>query len=229
VALTTDERWLAVVWPLVRAHVPPPPARVLEIGCGSLGGFVPALRAEGFDAIGIDPRAPGGAHYQQTAFEQAELAEPVEAVVASTSLHHVADPEEIAERIASALVGGGTLIVIEWAWEDFDEKTARWGFARLAANGADGGWLVRHRGRWLASGETWEGYLRGWANAEGLHSAGALLDVLHGRFDQVLLHRGPYLFVDLPGTSEAEEQAAIDRGEVSATRIDYVGRQPLAP
>lgn len=220
--MTADERWLAAMWPFVRAHVPPPPARVLEIGCGTLGGFVPALRSEGFDAIGIDPRAPDGAHYEQTAFEHAELPEPVDAVVASTSLHHVADPEEIADRIASVLVGAGTLIVVEWAWEDFDEKTARWGFSRLA--GDDGGWLVRHRERWLEAGEAWEAYLSGWANAEGLHPAHALLDVLNRRFDQVLLARGPYLFVDLPGTSEAEEQAAIDRGEITATRVDYVGR-----
>jgi 2-polyprenyl-3-methyl-5-hydroxy-6-metoxy-1,4-benzoquinol methylase len=40
------------------AGLPAPPARVLEIGCGPLGGFVPMLRASGYDATGVDPRAP---------------------------------------------------------------------------------------------------------------------------------------------------------------------------
>jgi nucleotide-binding universal stress UspA family protein len=38
------------------------------------------------------------------------------------------------------------------------------------------------------------------------------------------LGRGPYFFADLSGTRPGDEQLAIDRGEVSATRIDYVGR-----
>jgi len=60
-----DERWLAATWPLVRQHLPAAPARVLEIGCGPLGGFVPALRETGYDAVGIDPQAPHGPGYQR--------------------------------------------------------------------------------------------------------------------------------------------------------------------
>lgn len=47
--MTPDERWLATLWPSVRAPLPAPPARVLEIGCGPLGGFVPMLRADDLD------------------------------------------------------------------------------------------------------------------------------------------------------------------------------------
>jgi hypothetical protein len=56
-----------------------------------LGGFVPMLRAKGYDAVGIDPQAPEQPHYQRIEFERDELP-PHDAVVASTSLHHVADP-----------------------------------------------------------------------------------------------------------------------------------------
>jgi hypothetical protein len=56
--MTPGERWLATLWPLVRGRLPAPPARVVEIGCGPLGGFVPMLRANGYDAVGIDPRHP---------------------------------------------------------------------------------------------------------------------------------------------------------------------------
>jgi hypothetical protein len=58
--MTPDERWLAAAWPFVRAQVPSAPARVLEIGCGPLGGFVPALLAGGYEAVGVDPEAPDG-------------------------------------------------------------------------------------------------------------------------------------------------------------------------
>ena len=84
-------RWLAAVWPFVRGQLVPSPARVLEVGCGSLGGFVPALLDGGYDAIGVDPEAPEGSNYQQVELERYDPAWPVECVVASTSLHHVAD------------------------------------------------------------------------------------------------------------------------------------------
>ena len=51
---------------------------------------------------------------------------PVESVVASLSLHHVADLDEVLDRLGALLVPGGTLVVVEWAWEGFDEPTARW-------------------------------------------------------------------------------------------------------
>ena len=53
---TAKQRWLDARWPFVRAHLPPAPARVLEIGCGPEGGFVPAMREHGYDAVGVDSR-----------------------------------------------------------------------------------------------------------------------------------------------------------------------------
>ena len=47
----SDEIWLDHQWRFVGAHLPPAPGRVVEIGCGPLGGFVPALLAAGYDAI----------------------------------------------------------------------------------------------------------------------------------------------------------------------------------
>ena len=50
------------------------------------------LRADGYDAVGIDPQAPDDAHYQPIEFERAELPHQIDAVIGSTSLHHVAHP-----------------------------------------------------------------------------------------------------------------------------------------
>src|SRR5712691_8832665 len=88
-------RWLTATWPVVRACLPAAPARVVEVGCGPLGGFVPLLRANRYDAVGIDPRAPDDAHYRRIEFEPAELPRQVDAVVASTSLHHVDLPRKL--------------------------------------------------------------------------------------------------------------------------------------
>ena len=174
--MTPDDRWLAAVWPFVRGQLPPAPATVLEVGCGRLGGFVPALLDGGYDAVGVDPEAPEGPEYQRIEIEHYEPLHPVDCVVASLSLHHVAELDVALDQLQALLVPGGVLVVVEWAWERFDEATAQWSFARLAspAPGAEPGWLHRHQERWAASGKPWDGYLRDWATQEGLHPAEAI-------------------------------------------------------
>jgi SAM-dependent methyltransferase len=225
--MTPDERWLAAVWPFVRAQLPSAPARVLEIGCGPLGGFVPALLSSGYEAAGIDPEAPEGAGYHRIEFERYQLPQPVDCVIASTSLHHVADLDEVLDQAALALVTDGTLVVVEWAWERFDESTARWCFARLASPTPTGeaGWLCRHRDQWAASGQSWESYFRAWAEAEGLHTGREIERALDARFDRRECTYGPYFFADLVATSEAEEQAAIDAGQIQAGGIRYAAKR----
>jgi SAM-dependent methyltransferase len=220
--MTPGERWLAATWPFVRSGLPTPPARVVDVGCGPLGGFVPMLRSNGYEAIGIDPQAPEEAHYQRIEFERAEIPQQVDAVVASTSLHHVADPAQVIDRITCTLASGGAVIVVEWAWERFDQQTAEWCFKRLGKND-EAGWLRRRRDEWLASGHEWPSYLRDWAELEGLHPGYVLLRLLDERLERQLLTRGPYFFPDLVGTTEADEQSAIDAGGIQPTRIDYVG------
>jgi SAM-dependent methyltransferase len=219
--VTAADRWLAAVWPIVQAWLPAPPARVIELGCGPLGGFVPMLRSGGYDAVGVDPKAPDEAGYHRVEFEQADLSAEADAVVASASLHHVGDPAEVLDRVADTLAPGGTVVVVEWAWEDFDGSTAEWGFHRL---GSEEGWLSRRRDEWRESGEPWSTYLEGWTGEHRLHSAETLLSLLDERFERGHLSRGPYLFADLASTSPEEEQRAIDAGEIRALRVDYVGR-----
>jgi SAM-dependent methyltransferase len=216
------ERWLAATWPLVRAGLPAAPALVVDVGCGPLGGFVPMLRSSGYDAVGVDPQAPEGTEFEQTDFERAGLPRHVDAFVASTSLHHVSDPARVLDRITSALTKGGRLVVVEWAWETFDEQTAAWCFERLGP-ADEGSWLEHRRHEWLASGEDWSSNLRAWAEREELHTGETLVHLLDERFDRHLLTHGPYFFPDLPSTTEADEQAAINAGEIRATRINWLG------
>lgn len=209
------------MWPSVRSWLPEPPASVVELGCGSLGGFVPALRADGYAAVGIDPAAPDGPQYRQAEFEQAELPRQPHAVVASLSMHHVADPGAILDTVAGALGSGGVVIVVEWDWEAFDENTARWCLERQVE---PDGWLRRRLDAWAEGGEPWESAFQGWAREHGLHSARTLVAELDQRFERAHFGRGPYMFAELTETSESDEQRAIEAGEIQPLRIDYVGR-----
>jgi SAM-dependent methyltransferase len=228
--VTPDERWLAAVWPFVRASLPAAPASVVEIGCGPLGGFVPMLGQAGYRATGVDPEAPPGPSYSQVEFERYELPGRVDAVVACTSLHHVADLGTALDLVAAALVPGGVTVIVEWARERFDEATARWCFSRLPEAGDDHpGWLHHRQAEWHESGRPWDAYLRSWEQAEGLHAGKAILDELDARFESRSTAYGPYFFPELAGTSEADEQAAIDSGLIQPNRIQYVGRRRSHP
>lgn len=220
--MTPNERWLAAMWPNVERQLPAPPAAVVDLGCGPLGGFVPMLRARGYDALGIDPEAPEGAEYLQTTFEECRLPQRPQAVVASTSLHHVHDPGRVLDQIAALLTPGGLMIVVEWDWEHFDEATARWCFERLDPSAEDG-WLGHHRDRWMSSGRPWSDQFRSWVEEEGLHSPPTLLRALDDRFDRRVCERGPYFFPHLANVTEVDERAAIERRLIRAGRIDYVG------
>ena len=206
---------------MVRDRLPAPPARVVEIGCGRLGGFVPTLRSSGYEAVGVDREAPDDVDYRRVHFEELEPRGDVDAVVAARSLHHVGDAGAVVDHVARALAPGGTLVVIEWNWEAFDEPTAEWCFQRLRPE--DGGWLQRRREEWVGSDRPWGVAMREWAEREHLHSVDTLLGLLDERFRREHLVEGPYFFPELAETSEEDELEAIRAGQIRATRVDYVG------
>jgi SAM-dependent methyltransferase len=219
--MSSNDRWLSALWPVVHRHLPPRPATVVELGCGRLGGFVPRLLEHGYEALGIDPSAPDGPDYRRLEFEHSELPPHVDGLIACTSLHHVADPIEVVDKMAGSLASGGLVVVVEWDWESMDEATARWAFERAPEDG----WIQRRHEGWKASGQSWESYLRAWASEHGIHSVRRLLDDLDQRFERVAWDRGPFFFADLDGTAEAEEIEAINSGAIRPGRIDYMGRR----
>jgi SAM-dependent methyltransferase len=227
--VTSDERWLAANWPFVRASLPAMRTRVVEVGCGPLGGFVPMMEEAGYQATGVDPEAPSGPSYRQVEFERYGVPGQLDAIVACTSLHHVTDLAAVLDQTAEALVPGGRVVIVEWARERFDEATARWCFARLPGPDDDPGWLHQRQAEWRESGQPWDAYLQSWAHTEGLHAGQDILDQLNARFDCQAVAYGPYFFADLAGTSDADEQAAIDSGLIQANRIQYVGRRKSRP
>jgi SAM-dependent methyltransferase len=139
---SSSEIWLAATWPFIRDQLPAPPARVIELGCGGAGGHVPALLRAGYDAMGVDPEAPEAPQYRREAFENYRPDGSVDTVVASLSLHHVEDLSVVLDHVSDLLRPGGSLVVIEWISEAFDDATAQWCFRRRLRDSTErGAWL----------------------------------------------------------------------------------------
>jgi SAM-dependent methyltransferase len=220
----TRRRWLACEWSFIATALPAAPARLVEIGCGPAGGIVPAALAAGYDTIGVDPQAPDGAAYRQVPVESYEPPRPVDAVVAVQAIHHLADLDAAVERIDRMLAPGAALVIVEWAWERIDERTAQWLFARIAADGGEG-WPAARRDGWRASGLTWPEYRDRWAHEHGLHSWHTVEAALGKRFDPVLRQQTPSLFGDVAEISEEVERVAISAGQIAPTGVHWVGRR----
>jgi hypothetical protein len=181
------------------------------------------MRALGYEVTGVDPEAPAGPEYEQIEFEQYAATGSLDALVGCTSLHHVADLDTVLDKIDSMLVPNGTVVIIEWAHERFDEATARWCFNRLGATGE--GWLQHHYERWQESGRGWGEYLAAWVQDEHLHPGTDIIGGLKARFETQSVSEGPYLFADLNGVTSEDEQAAIDAGQIQAGCLRYVGQR----
>lgn len=220
--------WQRRVEGFVLDQIGDPPTRVLEVGCGK-GDLAHALDRAGYSVTAIDPRAPEGSIFRRVGIEEFSEDGPFDHVVAILSLHHVEDIGGALDKMAGLLRAGGTLVVVEFAWDRIDNTTAEWALARLPGASASGkhSWLERCcRGR--AHDEVGhphaEAHAAGWADEEGLHCSGRMLEELGSRFVERSFSWWPYLYSDLDDdTSEADELAAIEAGEINATSFCYVG------
>jgi ubiquinone/menaquinone biosynthesis C-methylase UbiE len=106
----------------VLSHLPPPPRRVLEVGCGR-GELALALAAAGYDVVAVDPDAPEGPIFRRATVEELNEPGPFDAIVAAFSLHHVEDLDAVLDKLRDLL--DGVLIVDEFGWDLLDEATAR--------------------------------------------------------------------------------------------------------
>jgi SAM-dependent methyltransferase len=119
----------------VRGALPPPPARVLEVGAGG-GELAAVLREAGYEVVAIDPAADGAPGVDPVALIDLDAADAsFDAAVAVVSLHHVEPLADSCARLAAAVRRGGTLAVDEFDTARFDERAARWQMAQRAAAG----------------------------------------------------------------------------------------------
>jgi SAM-dependent methyltransferase len=179
----------------------------------------------------IDPRAPEGPIFRRVRIEEFSDPDPFDYVVASLSLHHVEDLGRALDKIADLLRAGGAIVVVELAWDQFDEATAEWALERLpaASSSEKPSWLQHRCWEWAGGGPGGsrapaEAHFAGWASKQGFHSSRRMRGELGHRFVEHLFEWAPYLYSDLDdNTSEADERAAIAAGTINATGFRYVG------
>src|SRR5438093_1939514 len=112
----------------------PPPARLLEVGCGE-GELARMLDAAGYDVLAIDPAAPEGPIFRAVTLEQLEATGLFDLAVADRMLHHVHPLEPALDKLAGL---APLLVVEEFAWEQIDAETHAWyeeTYRRLSAGG----------------------------------------------------------------------------------------------
>jgi SAM-dependent methyltransferase len=187
----------------------PPPARVLEVGCGA-GELARALDAAGYEVVAIDPEAPAGRIFRRVTLEQLEEPGPFDLAVADRVLHHVHPLEPALDKLARL---APLLVLDEFAWERIDPGTQAWYeelHRRLEAEGIDpqgppdlDQWRLKHA---------------------DLHPSDRLLDALAGRYTERNFERRPYFYrwLKLAEVEEAELKA-IERGEISPVGLRYLG------
>jgi SAM-dependent methyltransferase len=197
-------------------QLPPPPRRVLEVGCGSEGGLVDLLAERGYDALGVDPHAPEGERYLRQTFQEAasdnlSLGE-WDAVVAGRVLHHVNPLGEGLDLLASF---APLLLADEFAPNRIDAAAQDWYEGQHRLLRASG-----HEPYGPASLDDWR------ERHPGLHSDDVLLAALRERYDELVLERVPYLSRWLGGpASAALEQSLIDAGAFPAIGYRWAGRR----
>jgi ubiquinone/menaquinone biosynthesis C-methylase UbiE len=202
----------------VLEHLPPPPSRVLEVGCGA-GDLARTMAAAGHEVVALDPEAPEGAIFRRVRLEEFSDERGFEAAVASRSLHHIEDLDGAIARLTSLLHPGSPLVVNEFAWDRFDEATASWYLGRMRELGNDAAAPVgpEATASLAACREWWR------AEHDDLHGFAEMRAALDRRFAERHLSWHAYLYRDLTETDRAEEERLIESGEIRAVGFRFVG------
>ena len=194
----------------VRANLPEPPARVLEVGAGA-GRLARALRTTGYDVVAIDP---GSESADVRAVALADLDEPAgsfAAAVAIVSLHHVDPLAESCRKLGEVVEPGGTLVIDEFDAGVFDLGAAAW-------------WLEQRRAVGEQQPETAEELVA--EHREHLHPLDRIVAELEPYFELGPPVRGAWLHRwNLGDSLRAVEEEAIAGGRLRAVGARVVGRR----
>jgi SAM-dependent methyltransferase len=198
----------------VRANLPAPPVRVLEIGAGD-GALARALADVGFEVLAIDPHPRGAGVHSVALHELDDTPASFGAAVAVTSLHHVEPLEESLAHLAQLVEPGGVLVLDEFDVAAFDDRAAEW-------------WLQQRRAIGAAESRSAE-ELVGEHRAH-LHPLGRIAAVLEAHFDVGTPLYGPYLYRwDLGESLRSDEEEAIARGEIPAVGARLLAHRRREP
>ncbi|MGO9822209.1 MAG: class I SAM-dependent methyltransferase [Solirubrobacteraceae bacterium] len=114
----------------VRASLPEPPSRILEIGAGK-GELARELRDAGYEVTAIDPNAEPDSGVEPISL--LEASGEFNAAVAVVSLHHLDPLQESCAHLATLIEPGGKLVLDEIDAERYDERAAAWWLSQRRA------------------------------------------------------------------------------------------------
>lgn len=192
------------------SQLPPPPARVLEVGCGPDGGITPALADAGYDVLAVDPRAPEGERFQRATLAEIDE-ESYDAVVAERVFHHVHPLDAAFDKVARM---SPLLILDEFAWDCIDPPTQDWYESQHKTLAAAG---VQPKGP--PDLDTWRAL-----HVDALIASDVILGEARARFDEQLFEPRPYLYRWLEGPStESLERSLIAAGAIRSCGFRWVG------
>jgi SAM-dependent methyltransferase len=210
----------------VRSQLPPPPAKVLEVGCGS-GELARSLSVGGWRVTGVDPEAPEDGLFVRATVEDldVEVHGHFDAAVAVLSLHHAGELVNVLDKVCSLLKPGGVFVVDEFRKEHLaDRATAAFFYHQQLSllhagrKGARGGGHQPSDGTF----EAWHARVTG--HRAAVHGEGDVLAPLRERFLTRSLSYGPYLFRHgLDAEVEPLERKLISEGGIQATGLRWVG------
>jgi hypothetical protein len=196
----------------VLAHVPPAPARILDVGCGDDGGITPALAERGYDVLGIDPRAPEGPLYRRESIETFEPADGYDAVVAGRVLHHV---EEIGAALDKLSRLAPLIVVDEFAWDRMDAPTKDW-YAQQYR-------ILEVAGRAPSAPSSLDEWRYEHAD---LHPHTTIREALDERYTERVFEWRPYLYRWLGGpATKALEETLVGAGAIAPLGFRYAGER----
>jgi SAM-dependent methyltransferase len=194
----------------VRANLPDPPARVLEVGAGK-GELARVLRSAGYDVLAIDP---GSENDDVRAVALADLEESPSsfaAAVAVVSLHHIDPLDESCHRLGELVGPRGALVIDEFDVAAFDVGAAEW-------------WLEQRRALGEPQQKTAEELVE--EHLHHLHPLERIIAALEPHFELGPPVRGAWLHRwNLGDSFRAIEVEAIARGDLRATGARLAGRR----
>jgi SAM-dependent methyltransferase len=185
----------------VRANLPAPPCRVLEVGAGE-GELAAALESAGYVVTAIDPEPRGGNVHDVALADLRAEPGTFQAAVAIRSLHHVHPLAQSLERLSDVLRPGAPLVIDEMDVVAFDRRAADWWLRQQAALG---------QARDVSPQQLVDDH------RAHLHPLDAIAQALAAWFDLGAAVRGPWLYRwDLGASFRDAEERLISAGQLPA-------------
>jgi SAM-dependent methyltransferase len=226
----------------VQAHVPPAPARLLEVGCGD-GALAARLQACGYKVVAIDSSADAVARARSLGVDAQQASwpdfddSPFDAVLFTRSLHHIHPLDRAVARARQLLRGTGKVLVEDFAFSEIEPPAAEWLYQVLALLDVAGA-LRRDAEGFAARLLRQDGTLAAWqaAHDHHLHTAAAMLTCLREQFAEVHATVAPYLYryvcallaEDAAGHRLALRVLELEKRFAQAAGVSLIGRRFIA-